>query len=61
MIDALHGFGLGLVSAGWWTGFAWPVIWTLTNSQPPGWTGYSSRVNAAMLTEIAWPATNKKP
>ena len=33
------------------------VIWTLTNSQPPGWTGYSSRVNAAMLTEIAWPAS----
>ena len=29
MIDALHGFGLGLVSAGWWTGFLWPVIWTL--------------------------------
>jgi ferredoxin-NADP reductase len=33
------------------------VIWTLTNSQPPGWTGYSSRVNATMLTEIAWPAS----
>ncbi len=33
------------------------VIWTLTNSQPPGWTGYSSRVNAAMLTETAWPAS----
>jgi ferredoxin-NADP reductase len=33
------------------------VIWTLTNSQPPGWTGYSGRVNAAMLTEIAWPAS----
>ena len=29
MIDALHGFGLGLISAGWWTGLAWPVIWTL--------------------------------
>jgi ferredoxin-NADP reductase len=33
------------------------VIWTLTSSQPPGWTGYSGRVNAAMLTETAWPAT----
>ena len=32
------------------------VIWTLTSSQPPGWTGYSGRVNAAMLTETAWPA-----
>jgi len=33
------------------------VIWTLTNSQPPGWTGYSGRVNAAMLTETVWPAS----
>jgi ferredoxin-NADP reductase len=33
------------------------VICTLTRSQPPGWTGYSGRVNAAMLTEIAWPAS----
>jgi ferredoxin-NADP reductase len=33
------------------------VIWTLTSSQPPGWTGYSGRVNAAMLTETAWPAS----
>ncbi|MDM0107764.1 NADH-quinone oxidoreductase subunit NuoH [Variovorax sp. J22R24] len=29
MIDTLHGFGMGLISAGWWTGVAWPVIWTL--------------------------------
>ncbi|HWT20833.1 MAG TPA: NADH-quinone oxidoreductase subunit NuoH [Variovorax sp.] len=29
MIDALHAFGQGLVHAGWWTGLAWPVIWTL--------------------------------
>src|SRR3954451_9198509 len=29
MIDTLHGFGLGLVAAGWWTALAWPVIWTL--------------------------------
>jgi len=29
MIDALHGFGAGLVSAGWWTGIIWPIIWTL--------------------------------
>jgi ferredoxin-NADP reductase len=33
------------------------VIYTLTRSQPPGWTGYSGRVNAAMLAEIAWPAS----
>jgi len=29
MIDTLYGFGQGLVGAGWWTGGAWPVIWTL--------------------------------
>ncbi len=33
------------------------VICTLTRSQPPGWTGYSGRVNAAMLTETVWPAS----
>jgi len=27
------------------------VIYTLTRSQPPGWTGYSGRVNAAMLAQ----------
>jgi ferredoxin-NADP reductase len=32
------------------------VSYTLTRDQPPGWTGYSGRVNAAMLTEVAWPA-----
>jgi len=29
MIDAIHGFGQGLVAAGWWTAVVWPVIWTL--------------------------------
>ncbi|HYP83927.1 NADH-quinone oxidoreductase subunit NuoH [Variovorax sp.] len=29
MIDSIYGFGQGLASAGWWTGIAWPVIWTL--------------------------------
>jgi ferredoxin-NADP reductase len=33
------------------------VSYTLTRSQPPGWTGYSGRVDAAMLGEIAWPAS----
>jgi ferredoxin-NADP reductase len=33
------------------------VSYTLTRSQPPGWTGYSGRVDAAMLAEIAWPAS----
>ncbi|WP_184636762.1 NADH-quinone oxidoreductase subunit NuoH [Variovorax sp. 375MFSha3.1] len=29
MVDTIHGFGQGLVAAGWWTGVVWPVIWTL--------------------------------
>ena len=33
------------------------VSYTLTRSQLPGWTGYSGRVDAAMLAEIAWPAS----
>jgi ferredoxin-NADP reductase len=32
------------------------VILTLTRTQPPGWTGYSGRVNAALLAETSWPA-----
>ena len=31
------------------------VIYTLTRSQPAGWTGHSGRVDAAMLTDVAWP------
>jgi ferredoxin-NADP reductase len=33
------------------------VIYTLTRQQPPGWTGRTGRVNAAMLADIAWPAS----
>jgi ferredoxin-NADP reductase len=29
------------------------VSWTLTRTQPDGWTGYARRIDAAMLTEIA--------
>ena len=29
------------------------VVYTLTRAQPPGWTGYSRRVDAAMLEEVA--------
>ena len=29
MIDAIHNFGLGLISAPWWTAMVWPVIWIL--------------------------------
>jgi NADH-quinone oxidoreductase subunit H len=29
MIDQFYGYGQGLISAGWWTGAAWPLTWTL--------------------------------
>lgn len=29
MSDAVFNFGLGLLSAPWWQGIAWPVIWNL--------------------------------
>jgi len=32
------------------------VIYTLTRSQPAGWTGYTGRINEALLAEVAWPA-----
>jgi ferredoxin-NADP reductase len=33
------------------------VTYTLTRGQPPGWTGYTGRVDAALLAQVAWPAT----
>jgi ferredoxin-NADP reductase len=32
------------------------VTYTLTRSQPPGWTGHTGRVDAALLGQVAWPA-----
>jgi ferredoxin-NADP reductase len=32
------------------------VVHTLTRSHPPGWTGYSRRIDTDMLREVAWPA-----
>lgn len=31
------------------------VIHTLTRAQPPAWNGYQRRIDAAMLSEVAWP------
>jgi ferredoxin-NADP reductase len=36
------------------------VTHTLTRAQPPGWTGPTRRIDAAMLAEVAWPA-EKRP
>jgi ferredoxin-NADP reductase len=33
------------------------VTHTLTGAQPPGWQGYSRRVDRTMLAEVGWPAT----
>src|SRR5215470_4896993 len=30
------------------------VVQTLTRRQPPGWTGYSRRIDTQMLREVAW-------
>jgi len=32
------------------------VVQTLTRAQPPGWTGYSRRIDTQMLREVAWPS-----
>ena len=31
------------------------VAWTLTRVQPPDWTGYRRRIDAAMLADAGWP------
>jgi ferredoxin-NADP reductase len=36
------------------------VIHTLTRSQPPGWTGYSRRIDRQMLEEVA-PSPEERP
>jgi ferredoxin-NADP reductase len=36
------------------------VIYTYTRTQPPGWTGYSRRIDQAMLAEVA-PAREEHP
>jgi ferredoxin-NADP reductase len=35
------------------------VIHTLTRTQPPDWTGQRRRIDAAMLTQVAWPAAQR--
>ena len=34
------------------------VVHTLTREQPPGWTGYSRRIDRDLLAESAWPAAD---
>jgi ferredoxin-NADP reductase len=35
------------------------VVHTLTRVQPPGWTGYSRRIDAELLREVAFPAAEQ--
>jgi ferredoxin-NADP reductase len=32
------------------------IVYTLTREAPDGWTGYTRRVDSALLAETAWPA-----
>ena len=32
------------------------VSYTLTRGHPAGWTGYTGRIDSALLAEVAWPA-----
>jgi ferredoxin-NADP reductase len=34
------------------------VTYTLTRAQPPGWSGYSRRVDPELLSEVAWPVAD---
>jgi ferredoxin-NADP reductase len=35
------------------------VVHTLTRERPPGWTGYSRRIDAELLREVAFPAAEE--
>src|SRR5215213_3351830 len=35
------------------------VFHTLTRSQPPGWTGYSRRIDKEILEEVGWPSEER--
>jgi ferredoxin-NADP reductase len=35
------------------------IFHTLTRAQPEGWTGYSRRIDAELLREVAWPAASR--
>ena len=47
-LERLHAAGDGL-----------RVVHTLTREKPAGWTGYTRRIDEAMLREVAWPAARR--
>jgi ferredoxin-NADP reductase len=40
-------------------GNGFEVVHTLTREQPPGWTGYSRRIDDELLRDVAWPAEDE--
>jgi ferredoxin-NADP reductase len=50
--DVIYRDELATLSAG---GTRLEVSQTLTRSQPPGWEGYSRRIDGEMVAEVAWP------
>jgi ferredoxin-NADP reductase len=40
-------------------GGGFDVVHTLTREQPPGWTGYSRRIDRELLAEVAWPVEDE--
>ena len=40
-------------------GDGFDVAHTLTREQPPGWTGYSRRIDHDLLAEVAWPSSEQ--
>jgi ferredoxin-NADP reductase len=40
-------------------GDGFEVVHTLTREQPPGWAGYSRRIDPELLGEVAWPAAER--
>ncbi|MGB2876352.1 MAG: ferredoxin reductase [Gaiellaceae bacterium] len=40
-------------------GGGFEVVQTLTREQPPGWAGYSRRIDAELLAEVAWPEADR--
>jgi ferredoxin-NADP reductase len=54
--DVIYGRELERLAA---SGEGLAVTHTLTRRQPPGWTGYSRRIDAAMLAEAGWPPEDR--
>jgi ferredoxin-NADP reductase len=50
--DLIYRDELANLAAG---GMRLQVSHTLTRSQPPGWEGYSRRIDGEMMAEVAWP------